>query len=173
MQLITLSPGLCSGNYTIKGLNLLFILKVLMKLVNRSWFIEWDLWRNKTLLQIQNFGALGTSCYPSETSTVLYTDQCFSIYFDYAFCFQFRLVTIKGSQNSFSRLSMLFPYAQEYSPLCFTKFPLCLKTHLLLSHMMESCVCYKKHLSGWLINYLAIWVVGLSPGRVLCTKPMM
>ena len=41
-------------------------------------------------IKTQNFGALGISFYPIETSTLWYTDQCFY--------FQF---TIKGSQNIF------------------------------------------------------------------------
>ena len=53
-------------------------------------------------IKTQNFGALGISFYPIETSTLWYTDQCFSHFF-----FQF---TIKGRQN-------FFPGSVCYSPM--------------------------------------------------------
>ena len=68
---------------------------------------------------------------------------------------------------------MLFSYAQEYSPLFFHKVPIMLENSpIMVTYNGELCLL-QKHLSGWLIIYLAIWLVGLSPGRVLCTKPMM
>ena len=68
---------------------------------------------------------------------------------------------------------MLFSYAQEYSPLFFHKVPIMLENSpIMVTYNGELCLL-QKHLSGWLINSLAIWVVGLSPGRVLCTKPMV
>ena len=68
---------------------------------------------------------------------------------------------------------MLFSYAQEYSPLFFHKVPIMLENSPIMVTCDGELCLLQKHLSGWLIIYLAIWIVGLSPGRVLCTKPMM
>ena len=97
--------------------------------------------------------------------------------FLFLFSFQFTLPTIKGSQNSFSWLSMLFSYAQEYSPLCFHKVPIMLENSPnMIAYNGELCLLQKAFvwLAHKLSGYLGSWFVSRAVQSSLYQiKPVM